>query len=171
MAAVFLILAGAVLWLDIIGMRHLHRASLRSAGIGEPASRASSLEHLFARTFRELAALFDLRACWFEVFPFDAPLPRIEAGRIALPDDEPGVPAVSYAGIELPVRLHDLTLGRIVLLPTAQSVGMVFTSTARERAIAMAAELAAPVAAALTTGKVSLGRGAGAVGPGHARHV
>jgi len=169
MAVVLLVLAGAVLWLDIIGMRHLHRASLRSAGIAESAARVASLEHLFAQTFRELAALLDLRACWFEGFPFDTPLPRLEPDRIARPAHEPGVPAVSYAGIELPVRRNGLTLGRIVLLPTAQSVRTVFTPTARERAIAMASELAAPVAAALTTGK--LGSGAGAVGPGHARHV
>jgi hypothetical protein len=169
MAAVFLVVAAVVLWLEIAGMRHVHHASLQSAGIVEPAPRAPNLELLFATTFRELSALCDLRACWFERFPFDTALPRIEPGRILGPAEEPGVPAVSYAGIELPVRLNGLTLGRIVLLPSAQSVRMVFTATARERAIAMAAELAAPVAAALTTGK--LGSGAGAVGPGHARHV
>ena len=155
MAAVFLVLAGAVAWLDIVGLRHLHAASLHAGRIVEAAPRASSLEHLFARTFRELAALLDLRACWFEVFPFDPPLPRIEAGRIALPDDEPGLPAVSYAGIELPIQLSGLTLGRIVLLPTAQSVAEVFAPSARERAIELAAELAAPVAAALTAGNLS----------------
>jgi len=169
MAVVYLVVAAVVLRLEIIGMRRLHRASLQAAGIAESAARVSSREHLFAQTFRELAALFDLRACWFEGFPFDTPLPRLEPDRIARPVDEPGIPAVSYAAIELPVRLNGLALGRIVLLPTARSVRTVFTPAARERAIAMAAELAAPVAAALTTGK--LGSGAGAVGPGHARHV
>jgi hypothetical protein len=168
MAVVFVVLAGAVLWLDFVGMRRLHRAGLRSAGYLEPAPRPSGLEQQFARTFRELAALFDLRACWFEPFPFDTALPRIEPGRLTVAADEPGVPT-SHAGIELPVRRNGLTLGRIVLLPTAQSVGVVFTPTARDRAIAMAEELAAPVAAALTSGK--LGSGARAVGPGHARHV
>ena len=168
MAAVLVVLAGAVLWLEIVGMRRLHRAGLRSAGYLEPAPGPSGLEQQFARTLRELAALFDLRACWFELFPFDTALPRLEAGRLSVAADEPGVP-VSHAGIELPVRLNGLTLGRIVLFPRAQSVGVVFTPTARDRAIAMADELAAPVAAALTRGK--LRSSARAVGPGHARHV
>jgi len=167
MAAVYLVVAGVVLWLEIAGMRIAHRASLQSAGIVE-TPRAPKLELLFATTFSELAVLCDLRACWFEMFPFDTALPRIESGRIVGPAEEPGVPA-SYTGVELPVRLNGLTLGRIVLLPSAQSVGTVFTPIARERAIELAAELAAPVAAALTKGK--LGSGAGAVGPGHARHV
>ena len=168
MAAVFLVVAGTVFWLEIVGMRHVHQASLQSGHILEPAPRAPNLEFLFATTFRELAALCDLRACWFEMFPFDTTLPRIEPGRIVVPAEEPGVPA-SYAGVELPVRLNGLTLGRIVLLPSAQSVGKVFTPAARDRAIELAAELAAPVGTALTKGK--LGSSAGAVGPGHARHV
>src|SRR5436190_23227802 len=114
MAVVFVVLAGAVLWLDFAGMRRLHRAALGSVGYFAPAPRPSGLEQQFARTFRELAALFDLRACWFEPFPFDTALPRIEPGRLTVAADEPGVPA-SHAGIELPVRLNALTLGRIVL--------------------------------------------------------
>jgi len=150
MAAVILVLAGAIAWLDIIGMRHLHRASLQSARIAESAPRSPSIEQRFARTFRELAALLDLDACWYEPFPFDTPLPRIEPGRIVLPADEPGFPSVSYAGVELPVRLNDLTLGRIVLIPNAQSVGAVFSPAARDRALQLAAQLAAPLAATLT---------------------
>jgi len=60
--------------------------------------------------------------------------------------------------------------GRLSGVGALQAAVTLFgTAAARERAIAMAAELAAPVAAALTTGK--LGSGAGAVGPGYARHV
>lgn len=154
MAGVIVVLAGAVAWIDIAVMRHLHRTSLQSARIVEPPP-ASSLEHLFARTFRELAAMCDLRACWFEPFPFDTLLPRIEPGRIMVPTDEPGSPPVSYTSIELPVRLDGLTLGRIVLLPSAQSVRQAFSSRAREKAIEMAAELGAPVAAALRSGDLS----------------
>jgi hypothetical protein len=61
----------------------------------------------------------------------------------------------AYAGIELPIRQNGLTLGRIVLLPSAQSVAEIFSPGARERAIAMAAQLATPVATALTNGDIS----------------
>jgi hypothetical protein len=51
--------------------------------------------------------------------------------------------------------MDGLTLGRIVLLPTAQSVHDLASPSARETAIAMAEDLAAPVAAALRTGDLS----------------
>jgi hypothetical protein len=156
MAAVIVVLAGVVLWLDIAAIRsHLrHTASPSGRGV-DPAPRSSRLDHLFDQTFRRLVALFDLRTCWFEPFPFDSVLPRIERGRIVAPAEEPGSPPISYTSIELPVRMDGLTLGRIVLLPTAQSVHDLASPSARETAIAMAEDLAAPVAAALRTGDLS----------------
>ena len=65
-----------------------------------------------------LATLLDLRHCWYEPFPFDVQLPRIEPGRILLPAAEPGLePWSSEAGVELPVRFQGLTVGRLVLRP------------------------------------------------------
>src|SRR5437016_13149966 len=70
----------------------------------EPGARPSS-ESLVAATAIRLAGMFDLRACWFESFPFDAQLPRIEPGRIVLPGAEPGVePWSCDQGVELPVH-------------------------------------------------------------------
>jgi hypothetical protein len=154
MAALILLLASAVVWFDIAAIRHLQRASFQPR-IVAPTPRASNVDRLLAQTLRELVALFDLRACWFEAFPFDTQLPRIEPGRIMVPAKEPGSPPVSYTSIELPVRLDDLTLGRIVLLPSAQSVRDISSLIARETAIAMAAALAAPIAAALRSGDLS----------------
>src|SRR5438445_13609558 len=60
-----------------------------------------------------LIAMFGLRACWFESFPFDVQLPRIEPGRIVLGADEPGTSSWSLdLGVELPVRHCGLTIGR-----------------------------------------------------------
>src|SRR4029077_2664586 len=80
----------------------------------EPTVGGAAAEPLVPR----LIAMFGLRTCWFESFPFDVQLPRIEPGRIVLPADEPGVPSWSFdIGVELPVRCSGLTLGRYVLVP------------------------------------------------------
>jgi hypothetical protein len=160
MAAVIVVFAGVVLWLDIAAIRsHLRRTAPLSGRVVEPAPRSSSLDHRFDQTCRRLVTLFDLRACWFEPFPFDTTLPRIERARIVAPADEPGSPPISYTSIELPVCMDGLTLGRIVLLPTAQSLHDISSPRARETAIAMADELAGPVAAALRTGDLSRSAG------------
>lgn len=106
-------------------------------------------ELLLARTADRLTALLDLRGCTYEPFPFDVQLPRIEPGRIVLPEQEPGLEQWSLdAGIELPVRFHGLTLGRYVLLPRTRTVGVALSPSARSDAIALAAKLGAPIAAA-----------------------
>jgi hypothetical protein len=97
-----------------------------------------------------LVAMFDLQDCWFESFPFDAQLPRIEPGRIVLPAAEPGVAPWSFGlGVELPVRFRGLTLGRFVLVPTTPTTGVVFPPGLRTEAIAMAIDVATAVAASL----------------------
>jgi hypothetical protein len=94
-----------------------------------------------------LCALFDLRACWFEPFPFDAQLPRIEPGRVVLPAAEPGVaPWRLGAGVELPVRLGDVVLGRFVLVARARTCGVSFSSTGRADAIRLAERVAPAIA-------------------------
>jgi hypothetical protein len=152
MAAMILILAGAVVWLDVVGMRNLHRRSLREARAAYEGPPAARIEDRITQTADAITALLDLRACWFEPFPFDVLLPRIEQGRIVLPMPEPGLAPCSDAGVELPVRVNGLTVGRFVLLPSAPTVGVVFSPTERNRAIAIAGQLGAPVAAALITG-------------------
>lgn len=158
MAPIILILAGAVLHLEFVAMRHLQRSSLAEAQSVAVTVPARSLEDALIRTAAELRIMFDLRACRFESFPFDALLPRIEQGRITLPTPEAGVAPCSFSGVELPVRNDTLTLGRFVLVPTAPSVGVVFSPTLRDRAIAMAAELGAPLAAALARGDLLASR-------------
>ena len=97
-----------------------------------------------------LVAMFGLRACWFEPFPFDVQLPRIEPGRIVLPADEPGVEAWSQGtGVELPVRHGDLTMGRFVLIPEVATTGVAFSPTTRAEAIATANRVGALIAAAM----------------------
>ncbi len=62
--------------------------------------------------------MLELCACRFEPFPFEVQLPRIEPGRIVIPVEEPGIAAWSgQAGVELPVHLSGLTVGRFVLVP------------------------------------------------------
>jgi hypothetical protein len=101
-------------------------------------------------TVPRLIAMFGLRACWFESFPFDVQLPRIEPGRIVVPADEPGVASWSgEAGIELPVRHCSLTLGRFVLVPAAPTTGVALAAAARDEAMAMAASVGTRIAAAL----------------------
>jgi hypothetical protein len=133
-------------------MRNLARRSLREAQTAYEAPPGARIEDRVAQTADEITALLDLRACWFEPFPFDVLLPRIEQGRIVLPTPEPGVAPCSDAGVELPVRSNGLTVGRFVLLPSAPTVGVVFSPTERDRAIAMAGQLGGPVAAALISG-------------------
>jgi hypothetical protein len=154
MAAMILMLAGFVLWLDVRGLRALHRSSRRAAVIDPPAPNLP-IDELLSNAATEIAVLLDLRACWFELFPFDMQLPRIERGRIVLPSAEPGVAPWSHAGVELPVVANGLNVGRFVLEPTAATVGVVFSPSARARAIAMAGRLGAPVAAALISGDAS----------------
>jgi hypothetical protein len=174
MAVVVVALACVALWIDFHVVRYLYRTSGYRRAV-EPAPRSSDLEQLFQCTFRELTELFELRACWFEPFPFDTALPRIEPGRITVPSDEPGHPPVAYTSIELPVRLEGLPVGRIVLLPSAQTVRFVASPSARDTALELAAVLAGPVAAALKDDDTSrfgaLRSSARAVGPGHSRHV
>ncbi len=97
-----------------------------------------------------LIAMFRLHSCWFESFPFDVQLPRIEPGRIVLPADEPGVASWSgEAGIELPVRHGGLTLGRFVLVPVSPTTGVGFSVTARDEAMSISASVGARIASAV----------------------
>jgi hypothetical protein len=102
----------------------------------------------------ELIVLFGLRACWFESFPFDVQLPRIEPGRIVLPADEPGVSSWSlHLGVELPVRYCGLTVGRYVLVAASPTSGVDFSPAVRDEAIAMVAPVGTLIAACIIEGK------------------
>lgn len=93
---------------------------------------------------------FDLGDCWFEPFPFDAQLPRIERGRIVLPAAEPGVAPWQFDnGVELPVRVHGLTLGRFILLPSTSTCGAKLSPHDRAEALAAVDRLAPSIAAAI----------------------
>jgi hypothetical protein len=106
-------------------------------------------------TVPQLIAVFGLRACWFESFPFDVQLPRIESGRIVVPAEEPGVATWSgEVGIELPVRYRSLTLGRFVLVPASPTTGVALAATARAEAMSIAAWVGTRIAAALVAGNV-----------------
>jgi hypothetical protein len=95
----------------------------------------------------ELRSMLDLRACWFEPFPFARQLPRIEAGRVALPAAEPGVaPWRLDRGIELPVRLGNLLLGRFVLVANRSTSGVSFPIARRADAIRLAERVAPTIA-------------------------
>jgi hypothetical protein len=95
-----------------------------------------------------LVDMLDLSGCWFEPFPFDVQLPRIEPGRIVLPANEPVVgPCQVNRGVELPLRCNGLTLGRFVLAPRKPTVGVALPSNAREEAIRLADEFATTLAA------------------------
>ena len=97
-----------------------------------------------------LTAMFALRDCWYEPFPFDEQLPRIEPGRILLPAAEPGVrPWTLDRGIELPVRYEGLTLGRFVLVPATATSGVALSPAGRDRALTLAARTAPAIAASL----------------------
>jgi hypothetical protein len=151
MAAMITVLACAVLGLEVIAIRRMHRTSLCDAPT-EPIELGSNIDGLLARAAIEITALFDLHACWFEPFPFDVLLPRIEDGRIVLPGAEPGVVPWSNAAVELPIRLDGLTLGRFVLVSSTPTSGVALPPSARGRALAIAARLGAPLATALTRG-------------------
>jgi hypothetical protein len=109
-----------------------------------------SANDLVARLADEIAVCLDLRACWFEPFPFDALLPRIEQDRVVLPAAEPTVrPYADWQprhGIELPVRFGALTLGRFVLVPKRPTCGVAIDPTARAEAIAIADSAAGELA-------------------------
>ena len=111
-------------------MRQITHPTDRAALSGDPVGQFAA----------ELTARFDLRACWFEPFPFDALLPRIEPGRIVVPAAEAGARSFtdwrSDDGVELPVRYGALTLGRYVLVPRTSTCGVALASTSRNDAIA-----------------------------------
>jgi hypothetical protein len=90
----------------------------------------------------DIRVRLDLRACWFEAFPFDSLLPRIERDGIVLPADEPGTRSYSQwcppDGVELPVRYGALTLGRFVLVPRVLTCGVLMTPGQRELARTLA---------------------------------
>jgi hypothetical protein len=100
-------------------------------------------------TAAEICARFGLRACWYEPFPFDAQLPRIEPGRVVLPAIEPGVEPWRLGAIELPVRYGDLPLGRFVLRPVAPTCGVALDSSTRDELVRIAAAIAPAIAARL----------------------
>jgi hypothetical protein len=106
-----------------------------------------------------LRAQLDLAQCSFEPWPFDALLPRIERGRIVLPADVVG--ARSYGawqaedGIELPLRIHELQLGRFVLVARDATRGVAFPISSRDRALDIAERCATLLAARLTKGVCS----------------
>ena len=107
-------------------------------------------EPVVQATAAQLVAMFELGACWYEPFPFDMQLPRLELGRIVLPADEPGLISWSPGmGIELPVRHHDLVLGRFVLLPDGLTVGAGLPPVGRAQAISMATRVGALIAAGM----------------------
>jgi len=152
MAVLILILSGAVVWLEVDALRRVGRASLEQAQIARPAPANQPVDVLIERTASDIGTLLELDACWFELFPFDELLPRIERGRIVLPAPEPGVAPCSNAGVELPVRANGLTVGRFVLRPSIHTVGVEFAPTARARAIAMADQVGPPLVAAMIGG-------------------
>ena len=109
-----------------------------------------SSESVIEATATRLIEMFGLQACWFDPFPFDAQLPRIEEGRIVLPAPEPGVVPWAYGlGIELPVRFGDLTVGRFVLVPESPTTGVGFAPARRSEAISMADAIGLELATAL----------------------
>jgi len=83
-----------------------------------------------------------LRACWFEAFPFERLLPRLERDRVVLPAACPGArPYREWQpghGIELPVRYRSLLLGRFVLVPARPTCGVAIPSGLRPDAIEIA---------------------------------
>ena len=158
MAAIILIFTGLVVWLEVGAMKRIGRQSLRDAQAAYAAPCTANIQDQLARTAGEIAELLELRACWFEPFPFDGLLPRIEEGRIVLPMPEPGVKPCADTGVELPVRVNELTVGRFVLVPAEPTVGVVFPPTSRDRAIALAAQTGPPLADALRSDEPALFR-------------
>jgi hypothetical protein len=155
-AAIFIVFFGiAVLWIDIAAVRMVLRNARAPMVVGCVPPRDLPIEDRLSNAASEISAMLDLRACWFEPFPFDVQMPRIEQGRIVLPPPEPGLAPWSDTGVELPVLANGLNVGRFVLEPSSASVGAVFSPSARERAVAMAGELGGHVAAVLVSGDPS----------------
>ena len=106
-----------------------------------------------------LSARLDLAQCWFEQWPFDALLPRVERGRIVLPADVVGARSCSTwraeDGIELPVRVQELQLGRFVLVASVATTGVALSISSRDRALGIAEGCASALAARLTEGVCS----------------
>jgi hypothetical protein len=128
--------------------------------------QSPATEAVLYATATRLVATFDLRACRFEPFPFDAQLPRIEPGRIVVPAAEPGIaPWSGAAGVELPVRYRRLTLGRFVLIPVSPTTGVGFSPSARAAAISMVSGLGAVAAAAMLAGAPETAPSSAAVWP------
>jgi len=126
----------------MLGSMRRWNPSSSSPPAGVPARTASALE--------QLTDLLSLRSCWYEPFPFDDQLPRIEADRIVLPAAEPGVaPWRRGAGVELPVRFGNITLGRFVLVPRTDTCGVAFPGRDRALAIGLATELGRAIAETL----------------------
>jgi hypothetical protein len=116
-------------------MRNRPQSARRSGPLGIEAAATA------------LRSMFELRACWFEPFPFDAQLPRIEPGRIVLPGAEPGVaPWRLDAGVELPVRLGNVLLGRFVLVSATPTSGVALSPARRADAIHLAERVAPTIA-------------------------
>jgi hypothetical protein len=111
-----------------------------------PASQSSTSA---TETAAAICARFGLRACWYEPFPFDAQLPRIEPGRVVLPAIEPGIEPWRLGDIELPVRYGDLLLGRFVLRPVAPTCGIALDPSTRDELVRIAATIAPAIAAHL----------------------
>ncbi len=98
----------------------------------------------------QLLDVLRLDACWYEPFPFDVQLPRVEPGRIVLPRTEPGIePWTLDRGVELPVRVRGLPIGRFVLVTSGTTSGVALAASARAEAIRIATRAAADALAAL----------------------
>ncbi len=105
---------------------------------------------MFHATAERLIAIFELRACRFEPFPFNAQRPRIEPGRIVIPPAETGIADWhGEPGVELPVRYRGLTLGRFLLAPATATTGVGFAPDDRAVAIAIAGRVGQCAAAAM----------------------
>jgi len=106
-----------------------------------------------------LCAALDLVSCAFETWPFHASLPRIERGRVVIPADEVGARSyrawVPADGIELPVRIDGLQIGRFVLVPRIATAGVALPVADRERALDIAEACAAALSDRFTEGASS----------------
>jgi hypothetical protein len=120
----------------------------------DPSHSLPALDRLAVDTVaHELRSMFELRACRFEPFPFDTQLPRIEPGRIVLPAPEPGAaPWQLDAGVELPVRLGNVLLGRFVLVAATPTSGVCFSAARRTDAIRLAERAAPRIARSILAG-------------------
>jgi hypothetical protein len=90
----------------------------------------------------EIEHLPGVSACFYEEFPFDTALPRVERGRVVLPADEPGVlPFARWNpsnGIEVPVFAGGLQIGRFVVHADVATCGIALAPDTRERLLAIA---------------------------------